>query len=62
MSESLGMMPAANMGFPVLMASLSRLTTVPFGQSIDKAVAYPAPMKVACAQKASEPPILPKVY
>lgn len=46
-SEVLGMMPASNMGLPVLVATAERLISVPLGQSIDKRVAYPYPIKVA---------------
>ena len=46
-SEVLGMMPASNIGLPVLVATAERLISVPLGQSIDKRVASPVPMKVA---------------
>ena len=36
-SASLGMMPAANMGFPELIATYVRLITEPLGQSSDMA-------------------------
>lgn len=55
------MIPAANIGLPVLIAWAVRLITEPLGQLSEIAEASPD-MKVDCVQNASEPPILPNVY